>query len=163
MHVLVVEDDRETAHFLQKALKESGHGADLAEDGETGQSLAEQGVYDVLIVDRMLPRLDGLSLIRDLRKQGRAHAGADPFGAGRGRRPREGPAGRRRRLSDEALRLSELLARVEALARRAVAARRRRRAIAVGDLMLDRLSHAGHARRRADPRCSRASSGCSSI
>ncbi len=64
MRVLVVEDDRETAQFLQKALKESGHAADLANDGETGQVLAEEGVYDVLIVDRMLPRLDGLSMIR---------------------------------------------------------------------------------------------------
>ena len=42
MRVLVVEDDRETAQFLQKALKESGHAADLAEDGETGLSLARK-------------------------------------------------------------------------------------------------------------------------
>src|SRR4026208_1494810 len=70
MHVLVVEDDRETAHFLQKALKESGHAADLAEDGETGQSLAETGVYHGLIVDRMLPRRAGLSRIRECRSRG---------------------------------------------------------------------------------------------
>ena len=64
MRVLVIEDDRETAQFLRKALKESGHAADIAEDGETGLSLAQEGNYDVLIVDRMLPRLDGLSAIK---------------------------------------------------------------------------------------------------
>ena len=63
MRVLVIEDDRETAQFLQKSLKESGHTADLAGDGETGLGLAGEGTYDVLIVDRMLPRLDGLSVI----------------------------------------------------------------------------------------------------
>ena len=63
MRVLVIEDDRETAQFLQKSLKENGHTADLAGDGEVGLSLADEGTYDVLIVDRMLPRLDGLSVI----------------------------------------------------------------------------------------------------
>ena len=47
----VIEDDRETAQFLQKSLKENGHTADLASDGESGLSLAEEGTYDVLIVD----------------------------------------------------------------------------------------------------------------
>ncbi|MHA1179765.1 MAG: response regulator, partial [Alphaproteobacteria bacterium] len=70
MRVLVIEDDRETAQFLRKALKESGHAADLAEDGETGLSLAQEGNYDVLIVDRMLPRLDGLSAIKEMRAKG---------------------------------------------------------------------------------------------
>ena len=70
MRVLVIEDDRETAQFLQKSLKESGHAADLAGDGETGLSLAETGVYDVLIVDRMLPKLDGLSVVKTLRTGG---------------------------------------------------------------------------------------------
>jgi len=70
IRVLVIEDDRETAQFLQKSLKESGHSADLATDGETGLGLAEDGNYDVLIVDRMLPRLDGLSVIKTLRANG---------------------------------------------------------------------------------------------
>jgi two-component system OmpR family response regulator len=70
MRVLVIEDDRETAQFLQKSLKESGHAADLAGDGETGLSLAETAVYDVLIVDRMLPKLDGLSVVKTLRTAG---------------------------------------------------------------------------------------------
>ena len=53
MRVLVIEDDRETAQFLHKSLKESGHAADLAEDGESGLSMAETAPYDVLIIDQI--------------------------------------------------------------------------------------------------------------
>ena len=70
MRVLVIEDDREAAGFLMKALKESGHFAEHAADGETGLGLAGEGRFDVLIVDRMLPRRDGLSIIETLRKEG---------------------------------------------------------------------------------------------
>ena len=70
MRVLVIEDDREAAHFLQKALKESGHSAELTHDGEDGLSAARDRSFDVLIVDRMLPRLDGLSIVRKLRGEG---------------------------------------------------------------------------------------------
>ena len=140
MRVLIIEDDRETAQFLQKALKESGHAAELAFDGESGLAAAETGSHDLLIVDRMLPRLDGLSLVSRLREQGSRvpvlilsalgevddrvkglKAGGDdyltkPFAA------------------------SELLARMEALARRAMPAEQATR-YQVGDLVLDRLSH----------------------
>ena len=85
MRVLVIEDDREIAHFLQKGLKESGHGADLVDDGESGLEMARSGDYDVLIVDRMLPRRDGLSVVADAARRGRPHARADPVRAGRGR------------------------------------------------------------------------------
>ena len=64
MRVLVIEDDKETAQFLQKSLKENGHTADLAGDGEVGLTLATDNAYDVLIVDRMSLYLDGLSVIR---------------------------------------------------------------------------------------------------
>ena len=70
MRVLVVEDDLETAQFLRKALKESGHAVVLAHDGEEGAALAREGSFDVMIIDRMLPKLDGLSLVRQLRSEG---------------------------------------------------------------------------------------------
>jgi len=69
MRILVVEDDQEAAGYLVKGLAESGHIADHAADGEEGLALAREGVHDVLIVDRMLPKLDGLSLIETLRKE----------------------------------------------------------------------------------------------
>ena len=70
MRVLVIEDDQETATFLKRALKESGHVAEYAGDGQTGLDLARANAYDVLIVDRMLPKLDGLSIIQTLRAEG---------------------------------------------------------------------------------------------
>jgi two-component system, OmpR family, response regulator len=70
MRVLVIEDDRDAATWLLKGLKESGHLVDHAADGEQGLALAREGVHDVLIVDRMLPKLDGLSVIRSLRADG---------------------------------------------------------------------------------------------
>ena len=70
MRVLVIEDDAEAAAFLVKALKESGHVADHVSDGESGLALAETESHDVLIVDRMLPKRDGLSLISSLRAAG---------------------------------------------------------------------------------------------
>ena len=70
MRVLVIEDDREAATWLVKGLEESGHVADLATDGEEGLALAREGVHDVMIVDRMLPKLDGLSIIKTIRAEG---------------------------------------------------------------------------------------------
>jgi two-component system OmpR family response regulator len=70
MRILVIEDDRDAASWLVKGLAESGHVADLATDGEQGLALARDGVHDVLIVDRMLPKLDGLAIIRQLRDEG---------------------------------------------------------------------------------------------
>jgi two-component system OmpR family response regulator len=69
MRILIIEDDREAASYLAKAFREAGHVADHAADGLDGYAMAEAGDYDVLVVDRMLPKLDGLSLIRSLREQ----------------------------------------------------------------------------------------------
>ncbi len=70
MNILIVEDDRQTASFIQKGLMESGYVVDHAADGEDGLHFALNGAYDALIVDRMLPKRDGLSIIKQLRLQG---------------------------------------------------------------------------------------------
>ncbi|MFQ5974107.1 MAG: winged helix-turn-helix domain-containing protein [Alphaproteobacteria bacterium] len=70
MRVLVVEDDREAARYMLKGLGECGHVADHATDGHEGFALAAQGGYDALVVDRMLPELDGLALVERLRGGG---------------------------------------------------------------------------------------------
>src|ERR1700704_4024579 len=67
MRLLMIEDDRDAADYLAKAFREVGHVADLATDGEEGLAHALDGQYDVLIVDRMLPKLDGLTIIGPLR------------------------------------------------------------------------------------------------
>ncbi|MBL8658255.1 MAG: response regulator transcription factor [Rhodospirillales bacterium] len=69
MRILMIEDDAETADYLRKGLGESGHVADHAATGPDGLSMALAGTYDALIVDRMLPGLDGLTLIKSLREQ----------------------------------------------------------------------------------------------
>ena len=140
MHVLVIEDDKEAALFIQKALRESGHGADIAGDGETGLAMARDGDYDVLIVDRMLPRLDGLTVIQTLRAEARKtsvlilSALGDVDDRVKGLR-----AGGDDYLT-KPYAFSELLARIEALARRSSNDEPVTR-YTVGDLMLDRLSH----------------------
>jgi two-component system, OmpR family, response regulator len=70
MKILIIEDDRDSAQYLVKAFAETGHLVELVGDGETGFMLADSGQYDVLIVDRMLPRRDGLSVVAGLRAKG---------------------------------------------------------------------------------------------
>jgi two-component system, OmpR family, response regulator len=70
MRLLVVEDDAETAGYVLRGLREYGHVADHAKDGHDGLMLAGEGKYDVLVIDRMLPKLDGLALLKTLREGG---------------------------------------------------------------------------------------------
>ncbi len=139
MRILVIEDDRETANYLAKALREAGHVAGQAHDGERGLEMAQEGEYDALVVDRMLPKRDGLSLIADLRGAGNRvpvlilsalgqvddrvtglRAGGDDY-------------------LSKPYAFSELLARVEVLARRSVPQEAETQ-YCVADLELDRLS-----------------------
>jgi two-component system OmpR family response regulator len=70
MRILLVEDDTEAATYLVKGLTESGHAVEHAADGEKGLQMAVANAYDSLIIDRMLPKRDGLSLIEELRRMG---------------------------------------------------------------------------------------------
>jgi len=70
MRVLVIEDDAETAGFIVRGLQEHGHVADHVADGQDGLVMAVQGGHDVLVIDRLLPGLDGLGLVRTLRGAG---------------------------------------------------------------------------------------------
>jgi two-component system, OmpR family, response regulator len=70
MKLLVVEDDRETASYLQKGLSESGYVVDRAGDGREGLFLASSGGYDAIVLDRMLPGMDGLAVLGALRAAG---------------------------------------------------------------------------------------------
>ncbi len=142
MRILVIEDDREALAYLVKAFREAGHNADQAPDGLDGYALARDGDYDVLVVDRMLPKLDGLSLIRSLREQKvetpalilSALAQVDD-------RVKGLRAGGDDYLS-KPYSFAELLARVEVLERRGSrSAGGQPTSYRVSDLELDRLSH----------------------
>jgi len=140
MRILIVEDDVEAAAYLAKALREAGHIADHAVDGVVGGDMAAAGNYDVLVVDRMLPNRDGLSLIEEMRDKGDQtpvlilsalgqvddrvtglRAGGDDYLA-------------------KPYAFSELLARVEVLARRRKSGEADT-VYRVGDLEMDRLAH----------------------
>lgn len=69
MRVLVAEDDEQTADYLVKGLAESGHVVDRVADGETALAMALEGIYEAIILDRKLPELDGLSVVRRLRRR----------------------------------------------------------------------------------------------
>lgn len=139
MHVLVIEDDVETARYLRKGLAESGHAVALVHDGREGLAAALDHRFDVAVVDRMLPGLDGLSLIATLRRERRripvlvlsALAQVDD-------RVRGLKAGGDDYLT-KPFAFSELLARLEALARRAGGEGGETR-LRVADLELDLLS-----------------------
>lgn len=140
MRVLVVEDDVEAAGYLAKALRESGHEPDVAHDGNQGFEMAMAADYDVLIIDRMLPERDGLTLLSDLKDQLQPmppililSALADVDNRVEGLR-----AGGDDYLAKPYV-FSELLARIEALARRAQPEQLQTE-YRVADLVLDRLS-----------------------
>jgi two-component system, OmpR family, response regulator len=142
MHLLLIEDDRPAAAYLSKGLGEVGHVVDHAADGEDGLHLALTGHYDVLIVDRMLPKRDGLTVIRMLRADGRdtpvlvlsALAEVD-----------DRVQGLRAGGDDYLVKpyaFTELLARLDALARRnRPATEAPPQVLRVADLQLDLVSH----------------------
>jgi two-component system, OmpR family, response regulator len=70
MHVLIIEDDKEAAGYVRKGLRESGHTVTVANTGDDGLMMARGGSFDVLVVDRMLPDMDGTEIIQTLRSEG---------------------------------------------------------------------------------------------
>ncbi|RMH51675.1 MAG: response regulator [Zetaproteobacteria bacterium] len=70
MKILVVEDEERVARFMQKGLREEGHAVDVAHDGEEGGFLAEVNDYDLIILDLMLPKKNGLTMCREIRDRG---------------------------------------------------------------------------------------------
>lgn len=70
MRILVVEDERQLAELIGRVLRENSYDVDLAFDGATGLELAQAGVYDAIVLDRLLPEVDGLALCRQMRQDG---------------------------------------------------------------------------------------------
>ncbi len=140
MRLLIVEDDRDAAEYLVKAFREVGHVADHAADGEDGLAMALDGQYDVLIVDRMLPKLDGLALIGTLRQKGIETPVLILSALGQVDDRVKGLRAGGDDYLPKPYSFSELLARIEVLARRR-SGRGEETVYRVGDLELDRLSH----------------------
>jgi two-component system OmpR family response regulator len=139
MRILIIEDDSDAAGFLAKGLRESGHAADIAGDGRDGLIQAAAEAYDVLIVDRMLPKLDGLSLVQHLRATGNTTPAVFLSALGE---VDDRVQGLRAGGDDYLVKpyaFSELLARVENLGRRQQAAPVTTK-LAVADLEMDLLT-----------------------
>src|SRR5436309_13224221 len=140
MRLLIIEDDRESADYLVKAFREVGHVADLASDGEEGLSLADSGDYDVLVVDRMLPKRDGLSVIGSLREKGNRTPVLILSALGQVDDRIKGLRAGGDDYLPKPYSFAELLARVEVLTRRS-GGPAEETVYRVGNLELDRLSH----------------------
>ncbi|MBN1545778.1 MAG: response regulator transcription factor [Syntrophaceae bacterium] len=70
MRILVVEDEKKVASFIKRGLEEEGFAVDVAFDGEEGRFMAEGNPYDLILMDVMLPKKDGLTVVRELREKG---------------------------------------------------------------------------------------------
>jgi two-component system OmpR family response regulator len=136
VRILVAEDDDRTANYLVRGLIESGHIVDRVADGETALAMALEGIYEALVLDRMLPAMDGVTLVRRLREHDprtpvlMLSAVASTVDRVEGMR-----AGCDDYLTKPYV-FAELLARLEALGRRADRSRRLS-VLRVGDLELD--------------------------
>src|SRR5919107_1554771 len=139
MRILVVEDDRKVAGFIEQGLREEGYGVDLARDGDEATMLAHVTEYDVILLDVVLPKKNGFQIASELRREGRTtpilmltsrdavedvvrglDAGADDYLA-------------------KPFRFDVLLARIRALGRRGGAARLE--VLRYGSVELDRIRH----------------------
>ena len=139
MRILLVEDDQSHGQFITDGLKQAGHNVDHARDGMDGLFLATEEKYDVIVLDRMMPKLDGLSVLQTLRNAGKEtpvlvlsslasvderikglKAGGDDY-------------------MTKPFEFRELLARVEALARRAIPEQGEQTALKIGDLEINLL------------------------
>jgi heavy metal response regulator len=70
MRILVVEDEKKVASFIKRGLEEESFSVDMAFDGEEGLAMAESTPYDLILMDLMLPKMDGLAVIKELRSKG---------------------------------------------------------------------------------------------
>jgi two-component system, OmpR family, response regulator len=142
VRILLAEDDDRAANYLVRGLAESGHIVDRVADGETALAMALEGIYEVLVLDRMLPAMDGVTLVRRLREQDprtpilMLSAVASTIDRVEGMR-----AGCDDYLGKPYV-FMELLARLEALGRRADRSRRLA-VLRVGDLELDTAGRTG--------------------
>ncbi|OGQ98832.1 MAG: DNA-binding response regulator [Deltaproteobacteria bacterium RIFOXYD12_FULL_55_16] len=138
MRILVVEDDCKIASFISMGLRQAGFSVDVVDNGEDGLCRALEGAYDLAVLDIMLPRLDGLSLLDQLRRR-QVNTPVIILSAKRSVEDRiKGLQAGGDDYLIKPFSFSELLARVQALIRRAGAAPEAT-TILVGDLSLDKL------------------------
>ncbi|HEY3695572.1 response regulator transcription factor [Phenylobacterium sp.] len=143
MRILIVEDDLEAADAMERGLSEGGHQCRRAADGEAGLAAARDGGFDVMIVDRMMPKMDGVALVETLRREGDQTPVLFLSALGE---VNDRVAGLKAGGDDYLVKpyaFSELIARVEALARRRETGSVQT-LLRVGDLEMDLIGRAVH-------------------
>jgi len=149
MRLLLIEDDADVAAYIQKGLAEAGHTIDLAHDGKNGLGLATTEDYDAMIIDRMLPAVDGLTIVKSVRAANIPTPILILSALGEVDDRVEGLKAGADDYLTKPFAFSELDARLEVLQRRASAGLNMDTRLKVGDLELDQLSRtatrAGHA------------------
>ena len=143
MKVLVIEDDADAAAFVRGVLSEAGHFVDVCGDGESGLKQARGGDYDALVVDRMLPGLDGIKLVKGYRDAGGRAPALFLSALGEVDHRVEGLQAGGDDYLTKPFAPSELVARVEALGRRATGDIPTTR-LSVGGLEMDLLGRTVH-------------------
>ncbi len=140
MRLLVVEDDAQVAAYLVKGLKEQGHNVDHAADGKNGLFLATSEEYDAMIIDRMLPELDGLAIIKSVRAAGKTTPMLILSALGEVDARVEGLRAGGDDYLTKPFAFSELLARLDALIRRTRQTATAETTLRISDLELDQLT-----------------------
>ena len=140
MRILLIEDDTDTAAYLVKALGECGHAVHFEHDGRDGLFMAMDQAYDALIVDRMLPGMDGLAIIRTLRLAGNRTPVLILSALGEVDARVEGLRAGGDDYLVKPFAFSELLARLEALARRVTTTKEQANHLKVGNMEMDLLA-----------------------
>jgi two-component system OmpR family response regulator len=143
MKVIVIEDDADAAAFVKRVLGEAGHSVDVCGDGESGLSQARSGDYDAMVVDRMLPGIDGLELLKRYRDAGGRAPALFLSALGEVDHRVEGLQAGGDDYLVKPYAPSELVARVEALGRRATGDIPTTR-LTVGGLEMDLLARTVH-------------------
>ncbi|CAM8620629.1 response regulator transcription factor [Sphingobium sp.] len=136
MRILIIEDDSETRDFVERGLREIGHAVSVADEGRDGLFHATDGGFDAIVVDRMLPGLDGLSLVKMLRATGNSTPVLMLTAIGRIADRVEGLEAGADDYLVKPFAFSELVARVNALGRRPAAQVETAR-LTVGDIEID--------------------------
>lgn len=141
MRILLIEDEAKTADYIEKALKEKGHTVDVVASGPDGLAFALNGSHDAIILDRMLPRMDGLTVLRRLRAENRMTPAIILSALGQTDHRVEGLQSGADDYLAKPFVFSELMARLEAVVRRADPRAAGQTELKVDDLRLDLAAH----------------------
>lgn len=141
MRILLIEDEAKTADFIEKGLKEKGHAVDVVASGPDGLAWALAGGHDAIILDRMLPRMDGLTILKTLRAEDKFTPAIILSALGQIDHRVEGLQAGGDDYLVKPFAFSELLARLEAVVRRADPRAAGQTELRVDDLKLDLAAH----------------------